>query len=141
MYAAGHGRAAHHTHLRFTSDVLRPFNDRLPFLEHHVGCLFRLAQVGVGQHRALRLEAQRSVQHAHHTAHRRERGRYQRADGNHSTVPLRISTYFGFFGSMVVESSIDAYADSTTPNVMTKKVPLSAPSTATCGSTLCFLLP
>ena len=42
-----------------------------------------LAQVHLGQHRALRLKAQRSVQHAHHAAYRDQRGRdQQHADRN-----------------------------------------------------------
>jgi len=36
-----------------------------------------LAQIHLGQHRALRLETQRSMQHSRHAAHRDERSRYQ----------------------------------------------------------------
>ena len=83
MHPAGQGRAAHRTRRRHTGDAPHRLNHRFLFLERHVASLFHLAQVHLGQHRALRLEAQRSVQHAHHAAHRHQRGRYQQhADGN-----------------------------------------------------------
>ena len=83
MHPAGHGRAAHRTRRCYTGDAPRRLDHRFLCFKRRVASLSRLAQVHVGQHRALRLEAQRSVQRAHHAAHRHQRGRHQqRADGN-----------------------------------------------------------
>ena len=68
--------------LGFSTEYTFTFVSR-PLLTTCVPSGFHLAKVNLGQNCALRLKAQRSVQHADHAADGDERGRYQQhANGN-----------------------------------------------------------